>query len=124
VARTWWALLLLAGALTAQPPPAEPPEEDETLKTKEYDFNPLQAQNELKVGEFYAKKGAWKAAAMRFEEATRWNAQLPEAWRRLGDAREKLKDLKARDAAWRKFLELAPEAKEAPAIRKKLEKKS
>ena len=50
-----------------QPAPVEPPEEDENLKTKEYSFNPLQAQKELNIGNFYFKKGSYKAAAGRFE---------------------------------------------------------
>ncbi len=110
-----------------QPPAKEqnPPEEDETLQTKkEYAFNPLQAEKEVKVGEFYFKKGSYWAAANRFLEATKWNPGMAEAYFRLGEAKEKLKDNKAAHQAWAKFLELAPGDKRAEEVRKKLTAKN
>lgn len=105
-----------------QQKPEEPPEEDESLKPKEYGFNPLQAAKEIKVGEYYLKKGKTIAAARRFEEATRWDPNNAEAYLKLGEAKEKLKDLVAAQVAYARFLELAPDSKSAPGIRKKVEK--
>jgi tetratricopeptide (TPR) repeat protein len=99
-----------------------PPEEDKSIAVKEYAFNPLQAQKEIRTGNYYFKKGAFRAAAGRFEEATKWNDGEPEAWLRLGEAEEKLKDQKAAFKAYSKYLELASDAKNADEIRKKLEK--
>lgn len=115
-------LILLAATLAvgAQQKPQEPPEEDEALASREYSFNPLQAEKELKVGNFYFRKGSFRAAAWRFREATRWNPGLAEAWVRLGDAEEKLGDAKAAREAYQKFLELAPKHRRAAEIRKKL----
>lgn len=101
---------------------AEPPEEDDSAKPTEYAFNPLQAEHELKVGEFYMKKGSYGAAVARFTEATKWNPTLAEAYLRLGDAQEKFKDHKAAKEAYSKYLQLAPDAKNAPEIKKKLAK--
>lgn len=105
-----------------QEPPKEqePPEEDVTSKEKEYSFNPLQAANEVKIGQFYMKRGSYKAAAGRFEEATKWDPGSAEAFLRLGEAREKLKDKKGAREAYAKFLQLAPDDKNADAIRKKV----
>jgi tetratricopeptide (TPR) repeat protein len=103
-----------------QPKEQEPPEEDEELKPQEYSFNPLQAAKELKTGEFYFKKGNYKAAARRFREATRWDPTSAQAFLRLGEAEEKLHDLKAAQEAYAKYLELNPDAKDAHRIRKKL----
>src|ERR1035438_9533621 len=94
---------------------SEPPEEDDSAKPKEYAFNPLQAEKELQVGEFYMKKGTYAAAVKRFTEATRWNPTLAEAYLKLGEASEKFKDHKAAKEAYAKYLELAPDAKNAPA---------
>ena len=99
-----------------------PPEEDKSIATPVYGFNPLQAQKEIRTGNFYFKKGAYRAAAGRFEEATKWNSGEPEAWLRLGEAEEKLKDHKAARAAYTKYLALSGESKMADEIRKKLEK--
>ena len=108
-----------------QPPPSTkeevPPEEDESLSVKEYSFNPLQAQKELRVGNYYFKKGSYRAAAMRFREATRWNKGYAEAWLRLGEAAEKQNDNKVVQEAFNQYLQLSPDAKNAPEIRKKLE---
>jgi tetratricopeptide (TPR) repeat protein len=98
----------------------EPAEEDASFIKKEYAFNPLQAIKELKTGNFYYKKGSYKAAAGRFLEATHWNPGLTEAWSRLAEASEKLKDEKTAREAWTKYLELEPGAKNAEAIRKKI----
>ncbi len=114
-------VILWAAAVCAQPQkPAEPREEDESLVPKEYSFNPLQAEKEMKVGLFYLKKGKHKAAAGRFREAIKWNPGCAEAYLRLGEAQEKLKDPKAARAAYAKFLELAPEHKRAADIKQKL----
>jgi len=111
---------------TTKPQPVDkdglPPEEDKSIATPVYGFNPLQAQKEINVGNQYFKKGSFRAAAGRFEEATKWNSGEPEAWLRLGEAQEKLKDHKAARAAYSKYLALAGDSKIADEIRKKLEK--
>jgi tetratricopeptide (TPR) repeat protein len=115
---------LLAQPQTPPPPQTqEPPEEDETLiPKKDYAFNPLQAAKELKTGDFYFKKGKYKAAAGRFQEATLWNPGLAEAYLRLGEAEDKLRDKKAAHDAYAKFLDLAPQDKRAAEVRNKLAK--
>jgi len=135
VRRSWPVALALACALYAQTDKAsqksksdskpqtqeqEPPEEDESLKPKEYSFNPLEAEHDLKVGMYYFKKGSYTAAMARFREATRWNPSYAEAFLRLGESEEKLKDKAAANQAYAKYLELAPDAKDAEAVKKKL----
>jgi outer membrane protein assembly factor BamD (BamD/ComL family) len=121
---------MLSYASAQEPPKQEPPkeeprtqepkEEDVEYAEREYTFNPLQAEKEMKVGQFYFKKGSWRAAAMRFEEATKWNPGLAPAYLRLGEALERAGDTKAAQGAFAKYLELAPDAKEASTIKKKL----
>ncbi len=101
----------------------EPPEEDESLAPKTYSFNPLEAEKDLKVGLYYFKKGNYKASTSRFREATLWNPTYAEAFLRLGESEEKLKDKKAADEAYSKYLALSPDAKDAEAIKKKLASK-
>jgi tetratricopeptide (TPR) repeat protein len=126
--------ILLAGIARSQQPPVPkppdkpqqeeelqlPPEEDKAKIPKEYSFNPVQSKKEVTVGEFYFKKRDFKAAAGRFREATKWNDGNAEAWLRLGDSEDKLKDFKAAREAWEKFLQLAPDGKISPEVRKKL----
>jgi tetratricopeptide (TPR) repeat protein len=130
----WVALAVAAIALAQQPPkepdgppPAEgadslPPQEDKPKAGDVYTFNPLRSKKDVTVGEFYFKKSDYKAAAGRFREATKWNDSNAEAWLRLGDAEEKMNDAKAAREAWEKYLQLAPQAKNAAEVRKKIEK--
>jgi tetratricopeptide (TPR) repeat protein len=98
----------------------DPPEEDKSIAPTEYSFNPLQAAKDIKVGDYYLKRGNVRAAAGRFREATRWNESSGEAWLRLAEAEEKLKDRKAAREAYTKYLEVAADAKNAADIRKKI----
>ena len=119
VARLLCIALCSCALLLAQQP--EPPEEDVSLTVgKDYVFNPLQAEKEMKIGLFYAKKSSWKAATLRFREATKWNPGLAEAWLHLGDSLERAKDKKGAREAFAKYLELSPDGKAAAEIKKKL----
>ena len=142
----WIPALLVAFILQAQPPtpparktePGElqkarpkqqptgkeevPPEEDKSLAVQEYSFNPLQAQKDLTVGNFYFKQHKYRAAETRFREALKWNDGFGEAWLRLGEVEEKLKDPQAAKEAYTKYLEISADAKNAAEIRKKIDK--
>jgi tetratricopeptide (TPR) repeat protein len=116
--------LLLSLQQVPKPVPQEelPPEEDAAAKPKEYSFNPLQAETELKVGAYYMKKGKFRAAAQRFREATLWNPTLGEAFERLGAAEEKAHEKKAAREAYAKYLEVSPDAKDAEDVRRRMKK--
>src|SRR5260370_29461089 len=134
MSRSWILLLVLAVTLGAQqarekkeskpaaPEEQAPREEDESLVPKEYSFNPLEAAKDVRIGNYYFKRGKYRAAAMRFEEATKWDGTSAEAYLRLGEAKEKQHDRKAAAAAYAKYLEVAPDAKDAPEVKKRLEK--
>ncbi len=98
-----------------------PPEEDDEEKPrKEYAFNPVQAKREMHIGEFYYKKGNYRAALNRFTEASKWNPGFAEAYVRMGEAAEKLNDRVAEKDAYTKYLDANPDAKNAGEIKKKL----
>src|SRR3954466_14377975 len=134
MSRRWILLLVCAAIGAAQQTPApkeskppaqqeqDPPEEDESLAPKVYSFNPLQASKELKIGNYYFKKGNFRAAAQRYQEATKWDGTLAEAFLRLGETREKQRDNKAAAEAYAKYLEIAPDAKDAAEIKKRMAK--
>ena len=132
MARALLLSLLLAFPFAAQPrndpPPApaeqEPPEEDPDLKPTEYTFNPLEASRNITAGNFYFKKGNYRAAARRYLEATKWDPTSAGAQLKLGEASEKLRDLAAAREAYEKYLTLATEAKNIEAVKKRLAKLS
>ncbi len=106
--------------------PEEYPElvdEDEEFAPKEqiYAFNPVQARNELKVGNYYAKKGSYRAAAGRYVEATRWDPNFGEAYWRLGMVREKLAQPSEALEAYSRYLAIDPTGRKARSVRRTLE---
>lgn len=101
---------------------AAPPEEDTSIGATTYSFNPLQAKKDIEVGNWYAKKHDFRAAANRYSSATKYNDGDAEAWLKLGETEEKLKDKPAARTAYAKYLDVASDAKNAPEIRKKLDR--
>ena len=99
-----------------------PPEEDKSDAPKVFSFNPVQSQREVGAGDFYFKKGNYTAAISRYDEATKWNDGNAEAWMRLGEAQEKKGNRKAAREAYQKYLEIAPDAKNAKEIKNRLAK--
>jgi Flp pilus assembly protein TadD len=99
-----------------------PPEEDTTQAAIEYSFNPLQSTKDVNVGNQYFKNHKYRAAEMRYTSATKWNDGNAEAWLRLGEVAERLKDSDKAREAYSKYLELASDAKNVAEIKKRLEK--
>ena len=109
-----------------RPRPLEPSLEslmdDEPDKPKEYTLNPAQAEQEIKVGNYYLKKGNTSAAIKRYEEATRWNPAWPVPYLKLGQVYEKKDEPERAVMAYRKFVEMAPNDKQSRDLRKKIER--
>ena len=95
-------------------------EDEEIISEPTYAFNPIQAKKEVKVGNFYARKGSLRAAAARYLEATRWNPSYAEAFRKLGRAREELGQHQQALDAYQRFLKLEADGKRAREIRSRL----
>ncbi len=109
----------------AEPPDeANPPEEDESLIPEKVPLNPMEAERSIRVGTFYMHKGKWRAALQRFELATKYNPSSPDAFFKVGEAEEKLKNNDAAKLAFEKVVHLAPNTKLAQEAQKKLAKKS
>ena len=111
-----------------QAPPAqkeeEPPEEDESLKPKVYDLNPLESQKNINAGDFYFKKHNFNAAQRRYTEASKWDPGSAEAFCKLGEVDEKLKNRNGAREAYAKCAEVASDAKTTAEAKRKLEKVS
>jgi tetratricopeptide (TPR) repeat protein len=118
------AILLVAQEPKPPAPPAtqeqEPPEEDPDLKPKEYSFNPLEASRNIIAGNFYFKKGNYRAASRRYLEASKWDPTSAEALLKLGEADEKMRDFPAARQAYEKYLTVASDAKDLDAVKKKI----
>jgi tetratricopeptide (TPR) repeat protein len=107
-----------------QKPPVEvePPEEDESLLPETCVLNPIESSRSITAGNFYFKKGNYRAAANRYKRAACWDPSSAEAVLKLGEADEKLHDTEGVREAYTKYLTLAPDAKNLAEIKKKLAK--
>lgn len=100
-----------------------PPDEDKTSRKEEpVVFNPVTSKHDVMVGDEYFKKGNFRAAAARYKDATKSNDGNADAWLHLGDAEDRMHDTKAAREAYEKYLQVAPEAKNAAEVKKKLAK--
>jgi tetratricopeptide (TPR) repeat protein len=109
-------VLALAAPLPAQEPePAPPAEEEET-------FDPLRAEQSLKVGEFYLRKKNYEAAIDRFHDALRYKPNFALPHRRLGEAYEKLGEREKAVEHFRKYLEILPAAGDARRVQRRIER--
>ena len=106
----------------AKPVEEEPPEEDESLIPETCVLNPLEASRNITAGDFYFKKGNFRAAANRFKRAACWDPSSAEAQLKLGESDEKLKDRDGAREAYQKYLTLSPDAKNASDVKKRLAK--
>ena len=119
-----------AKSQTQQPSIGEdnPPEEDETVAPEKFTLDPLESERNVKVGNFYMHKGTpkdYRAALHRYERATKFNPSNAEAFFKIGEAEEKLKNKDAAKTAFEKVLQLTPpDSKLAKAAKKKLNDKS
>jgi tetratricopeptide (TPR) repeat protein len=85
-------------------------------------WDPLRAEKDLEVGQYYMRKGDVDAAIDRFQDATIAKPGYAIPFRYLGEAQEK-KGLK-RDAikSYARYLVLYPHAEDKSKIEKKIEK--
>lgn len=116
----------LASPAFSQTQPQEPPEEDISTSQakKDYVLNPLQAEKEIRIGNYYLKKGSYKAAMRRYEESVKWDPNSAEGWYKLGEAQLKLGNKKEFREAWTKYLSIEPDGKYSAAVKKRLNQKS
>ena len=70
------------------------------------------------------KPAGYRAALGRYEAAAKYNPNSAEAFFKLGEAEEKLKNKDAARTAFEKVLQLAPDSKLARDAKKKLGNKS
>lgn len=85
-------------------------------------WDPLRAEKDLEVGQYYLRKGDMDAAIDRFQDAAAAKPGYAIPFRFLGEAQER-KGLK-RDAlkSYSRYLDLYPHAEDKEKIEKKIEK--
>ena len=121
--------------MRAQDPPASapPPSQPQPKPKKNADsavksapdqpqWDPLRAEKDLEVGQFYLKKGDLDAAIDRFQDAAAAKPGFAIPYRYLGEAQEKKGDKREALKSYRRYLDLYPHAQDTKKIQKKIDK--
>jgi tetratricopeptide (TPR) repeat protein len=85
-------------------------------------WDPLRAEKDMEVGQYYMHKGDVDAAIDRFQDATLAKPGYAAPFRLLGEAQEKRGLKKPAIKSYQRYLDLYPKAEDAEKIRKKIEK--
>jgi tetratricopeptide (TPR) repeat protein len=85
-------------------------------------WDPLRAEKDLEVGQYYMRKGDVDAAIDRFQDATIAKPGYAIPFRYLGEAQEKKGLKKQAVKSYQRYLDLYPHAEDAEKIKKKIEK--
>lgn len=118
------ALVVVAGMLVFNGPlifGAQEPAPQET-QAQDDTFDPVQAYNDMKVGDFYFKKGRYDAAISRYRDAARHRPGFAIPYLRIAKAYEKKREPKGAIEAYEKYLEILPKGSDAPYAKKQIEK--
>lgn len=136
------AIFFLNAAVGAQQPPSEPPakpdeaprqapqKQNKKSKTDTATKNaadqpawdPLRAEKDIEVGQYYMRKGDTDAAIDRFQDATTAKPGYAIPFRYLGEAQEKKGLRKQAIKSYQRYLELYPHAEDGEKVRKRIEK--
>jgi len=114
-----------AGAPTATPPKSTAKQKKDTATQNSPDqpaWDPLRAEKDLEVGQYYMKKGDLDAAIDRFQDATTAKPGYAIPFRFLAEAQEKKGLKKQAIKSYQRYLDLYPHAEDGDRVRKKIEK--
>jgi tetratricopeptide (TPR) repeat protein len=114
----------------AEPPPAPPskpsakPNKDSPTQSApdQPTWDPLRAEKDLEVGQYYMRRGDYDAAIDRFSDAIEAKPGYAVPFKFLGEAQEKKKLRKQAIKSYTRYLELFPSAEDGDKIRKKIDK--
>jgi len=104
----------------SQPAPPAAPDNNDAVSRRINNTAP--AEHDVEVGKFYVKRDKYDAAIDRFKDAVRLLPDYALAYRLMGEAYEKKKFLPEAQAAYKKFLQVAPNDKDAGEVRKRVER--
>jgi tetratricopeptide (TPR) repeat protein len=85
-------------------------------------WDPLRAEKDIEVGQYYMRKGDVDAAIDRFQDATTAKPGYAIPFRYLGEAQEKKGLKKQAIKSYSRYLELYPHAEDGDKVRKKIDK--
>jgi tetratricopeptide (TPR) repeat protein len=113
-----------ADAPPAKPkPPAKKNTDNATQSAADQPtWDPLRAEKDIEIGQYYMRKGDVDAAIDRFQDATTAKPGFAIPFRYLGEAQEKKGLKKQAIKSYQRYLDMVPHADDAEKVKKKIEK--
>jgi tetratricopeptide (TPR) repeat protein len=103
--------------------PAKPNKDTATKSAPDQPtWDPLRAEKDLEVGQYYMKRGDYDAAIDRFNDAIEAKPGYAVPFKYLGEAQEKKGVKKQAIKSYTRYLDLYPHAEDADKIRKRIDK--
>lgn len=103
--------------------PAKPNKDTATKSAPDQPaWDPLRAEKDLEVGQYYMKRGDYDAAIDRFNDAAEAKPGYAVPFKYLGEAQEKKGLKKQAIKSYTRYLDLYPHAEDAEKIRKRIDK--
>jgi tetratricopeptide (TPR) repeat protein len=107
-------------------PPKSPPKQKKDTATQnapdQPTWDPLRAEKDLEVGQYYMRRGDLDAAIDRFQDATTAKPGYAIPFRYLAEAQEKKGLKKQAVKSYQRYLDLFPHAEDGDKVRKKIDK--
>jgi tetratricopeptide (TPR) repeat protein len=95
---------------------------DEADATKPKDYNPLEAERNVRIGDFYVKRKNYTAAIQRYRDAVDYQPNLIKAYDALGRAYEKTGAIDKAKEVYREFIQKNPDSAKVPEFHVRLAK--
>jgi tetratricopeptide (TPR) repeat protein len=111
-----------------EPPPAKKPPAKKNADNASQSapdqptWDPLRAEKDLEVGQYYMRKGDLDAAMDRFQDATTAKPGFAVPFRFLGEAQEKKGLKKQAIKSYQRYLNMVPHADDGEKVKKRIEK--
>lgn len=110
-------------APTDKPKPPKPNTDNATQNAPDQPkWDPLRAEKDIQVGQYYMHKGDVDAAIDRFEDATTAKPGYALPFRLLGEAQEKKGLKKQAIKSYTRYLDLYPKAEDKDKVQKKIDR--
>jgi tetratricopeptide (TPR) repeat protein len=106
----------------AKKPPAKNKDNATQSASDQPTWDPMRAEKDLEIGQYYMHKGDVDAAIDRFQDAITAKPGYAIPFRYLGEAQEKKGVKKQAIKSYQRYLDLVPHADDADKIRKKIDK--
>jgi tetratricopeptide (TPR) repeat protein len=124
------ALPVASAAQQKQPPPTPPPaspspapaaSQVSSPQANTATYDPVSAEQDIEVGNFYMRKGDIDAAIIRFKDAIRLRSNFAKPRLLLAEAYEKKKDKASAVKYYKEYLQVFPDAPDAKKIGKRID---